>query len=131
MGEANRTSQRPNFQASGKKPTSSVPASQRNCKYCGRQHGPCKCSANGKECNFCHKLNRFSSVCLSQLLSNLTDNSVKQVRDIHNDFDDNEEDLRISTIQQAQLTSRSKVKIMILNVNDEQQPLIVQIRYLR
>ena len=93
--ETNRTSQRPPSQATGKKPPSSAPALQRNCKYSGRQHGPRKCLAYGKECSFCHKLNHFSSVCHSRLLSKLTSNSVKQVRDIHTDFDDDEKVLYI------------------------------------
>ena len=36
MVKTNQTFQRPRFQATGKKPPSSAPAPQRNCKYCGR-----------------------------------------------------------------------------------------------
>ena len=127
MVETNRTFQRSRFQATGKKPTSSAPAPQRNCRYCGRQHEPRKCPAYGKECSFCHKLNHFSSVCQSRLLSKLTGNSVKQVRDIHTDIDDDEEVLYISTIQQAQHISSTTVKIMMLNDNDEQQPIMCKL----
>ena len=53
---------------------------------------------------------------------------MKQVRDIYIDFDDNKEVLYISTIQQAQYTSSTKVKNVILNDNDEQQSIMYKLR---
>ena len=123
--EANHTSQRTRHQYNGKKQNSNASRQLRNCQYCGKQHEPHNCPAYGKKCSFCHKLNHFSSVCRSRSLSKPTGSQVKQVRDIHtnNDFDDDEEVLHISTIQEAEQSKGTKVKIMMVNCYDEQQPI--------
>uniref|UniRef100_A0A8D8RX22 Peptidase A2 domain-containing protein n=1 Tax=Cacopsylla melanoneura TaxID=428564 RepID=A0A8D8RX22_9HEMI len=39
---------------------------QVQCVYCGYKHAKGKCSAYGKKCNACNKMNHFSSVCKSR-----------------------------------------------------------------
>ena len=40
---------------------------KRKCKKCGYDHTDSqRCSAQGKECSFCHKMNHFAKMCLSR-----------------------------------------------------------------
>ena len=114
-------------QNAGTKQNFSVSRVLRNCRYCGKQHEPRKCPAYGKKCKFCNKFNHFSSVCKSRLSSPST--SMRQIRDIQADFEDEEDDefLHISAIQQDGLSTKTKTQIMMLNVNDEQCPIMCKL----
>jgi len=67
-------------------------------------------------------INHFSTVCQGRPLvtSAGTPNPVRQVRDIHADFDNDEEFLNIDTIQNAKQTAGTNATIMMLNGNNEQ-----------
>lgn len=54
------------------KPARFQPPYQQSCNRCGFQHSSFdSCPANGKACNYCHKLNHFSSVCRRKQPSNM------------------------------------------------------------
>lgn len=47
--------------------TASPAADRTRCNGCGYEHRGDTCPAQGQECNFCHKLNHFASVCRKRL----------------------------------------------------------------
>ena len=95
-----------------------APKKLRNCRYCGKQHEPRQCPAYGKECNFCHKMNHFSTVCQSRSQQQ-AGSRLRQVRGINEaqyDSDDDEKFLHISTID-ANINSSNDTKAPIIMIN--------------
>ncbi|XP_063831961.1 uncharacterized protein LOC135081157 [Ostrinia nubilalis] len=46
------------------------------CKSCGYQHPPRRCPAYGKQCNYCKKMNHFSTVCRNRM----KDHNIKEIQ---------------------------------------------------
>ena len=127
--EANRPQERRGQSTVNKQKSNALPRVQRhNCKYCGKQHEPRKCPAYGKECNFCHKLNHFSSVCRNRLMMKSKSDFVRQVRDIQaNLYDEDDEFLHISMIQQNGQSTNTKIPLHMLNNKDERRQIMCKL----
>ena len=81
------------YQAGTKKTTG--PA----CQNCGRNHPPRRCSAYGKTCNACNKLNHFAKCCRSKPATQKKINMVDEAEtQDHPDSDSSSENFFIGTV---------------------------------